>query len=87
MPKVDVQYRKIQRHRNHKEEYLYGLAWLDEKVIDIEKRLTGYKKLYALVHEYTHFQYPEWSETKVTKHSKSLAWFIWRQMNTKNKKK
>jgi hypothetical protein len=89
MPKVKVQYRKIQRHAKQGEQ-LYGLAWLDEKVIDIEVRLQGYQKLYALIHEYTHFQFPDWSETKVTKHSKSLAWFLWKQgvgkQNKSNKK-
>jgi hypothetical protein len=76
--RTPVVYRKIQRHAA-KDEFLLGLAW-PTNVIEIDERLKGYEKFYALVHEFTHIQYPKWSETRVKKHSKSLAWFIWRNM-------
>lgn len=80
----EVRHRKIQRHRDYKrEDYLYGLAWIENGVIDIEDRIKGYKQFYALVHEYMHFMFPDWSETRIKKHSRSLAWFLWRQMKYK----
>lgn len=54
-----------------------GLAWVDERLIEIDPRLTGYEHFYTLIHEIIHVQNPKWSEIKVQGHSKQMADILW----------
>ena len=54
-----------------------GLAWKEDRVIAIDKRLKGINELETIIHELEHVQNPEWSETKVTKTAKEKAQILW----------
>ncbi len=54
-----------------------GLAWKEDRVIAIDKRLKGIQELETIIHEIEHIQNPEWSETKVTKIAKEKAQILW----------
>lgn len=53
-----------------------GLAWPKDRVIAIDKRLRGCRKLDTYIHEYTHVYFPEMDEQTVTKFATSLAKFL-----------
>lgn len=50
-----------------------GLAWEDDRMIEIDSRLKGFNHLYTLIHEIIHIQNPRWPEIKVEGHSKQMA--------------
>jgi hypothetical protein len=54
-----------------------GLAWKEDRVIAIDKRLKGINELETIIHEIEHIQNPEWSETKVTNTAKEKAQILW----------
>lgn len=75
---ITIRYRKIGRHANRTEK-LHGLAWKEERIVEIDSRLQGLDKLVALIHEITHIQNPKWAEIKVEGHSKQLADILWEE--------
>lgn len=54
-----------------------GLAWKEDRIIAIDKRLKGIQELETIIHELEHVQNPEWSEAKVTKIAKEKAQILW----------
>jgi hypothetical protein len=60
-------------------EKAWGSALLDEKIIEIDPRLTGRKHLEILIHEALHILNPDWSEKEVIKQSKKLTHLLWKQ--------
>ena len=58
-------------------ERAYGLAWVDQNTLEIDSRLTGYRRLLYLLHEHFHLKHPDWSETRVIKESSKTARFLW----------
>ena len=53
-----------------------GLAWPADRVIAIDKRLKGVRKLDVYIHEYTHCRFPEMDEETVSKFATHLAKFL-----------
>lgn len=56
---------------------IQGWAHFDENLIEIDTRLTAYNTLQTLIHERNHLLHPDWSETKVTEVSRTMAQFLW----------
>jgi hypothetical protein len=75
---ITIKYRKIGRHANRNEK-LQGLAWKQDRIVEVDSRLEGKDKLTTLIHEITHIQNPKWAEIKVEGHSKQLADLLWDQ--------
>ena len=53
-----------------------GLAWPDDKVIAVDKRLRGVRKLDVYIHEFTHCHFKEMDEKTVTDFATALAKFL-----------
>ena len=70
---IKVVHRKLGKHK------AIGLAWTEERKIEIDTRLQGYDLLYVTLHEIVHIQNPKWSEIKVEGHSKEMADLLWQQ--------
>jgi len=66
-----VVYKKLGREK------AWGIAHIGKNKIEVDTRLNGKKHIEILLHEKIHLQNPDWSETKVLKHSKELANFLW----------
>jgi hypothetical protein len=66
-------------HRKLGRERALGQAYFDEKKIELDERLSGYRYMLYLLHEHYHIQHPDWSETKVIKESRATAKILWRQ--------
>ena len=73
MKPIKVIHRKLGREQAH------GLAWKDERIIEVDPRLKGLEYLETLIHEITHIQNPKWPEIKVQGHSKQMADIIWNE--------
>lgn len=71
--KLKITYRKLGKEQAH------GLAHIDKNLIEIDSRLRGKKQMRILIHEIFHIQNPDWSESKVDKHSTDLANLLWRE--------
>lgn len=54
-----------------------GLAWTEDRVIAIDKRLRGIDELEILLHELLHIQNPKWAEIMVEGKAKELALILW----------
>lgn len=68
-----ITYKKLGRHNAN------GLAYLDEKRIEVDERLKSRKLLEILIHEKLHLLNPEWSESKICYQSKSICSMLWQQ--------
>lgn len=73
MKDIQVKYRKLGKEKSD------GLAWIPERLIEIDIRLKGIEHLEILIHELIHIQNPKWSEIKVKGHAKQLAEILWQQ--------
>jgi len=62
---------KLGRNKAHGQ-YLNG-------VIEIDERLKGVRELEIFVHEFYHWDNPEWNEDEVRLHSRKLTDFLWRE--------
>lgn len=69
----DIIYRKLGKEK------ALGLAHGHDNIIEIDNRLRGKKKLEIIMHEVMHIHNPEWSESKVIKHSRALCNILWQQ--------
>ena len=58
-------------------EKLFGQAFHDENIIEIDPRQTPSEYLDTLIHEKLHLIFPNWSEEKVTKTANELSVFLW----------
>lgn len=54
-----------------------GLAWKEDRVIAIDKRLKGISKIDVSIHELLHVLFPELSEEQVTKSASEMAKVLW----------
>jgi len=72
-PNPDVVHRKLGKHKAD------GLAWVDENIIEIDSRITGFRQLEAVVHEMMHILNPKWGEIKIDGHAKRMAKILWDQ--------
>lgn len=75
MPRKPKKTKVIERHLG--KEKALGIAHIGANKIEIDTRLRKKKYLEILLHEKLHLLNPEWSETKILKHSKELATFLW----------
>jgi hypothetical protein len=76
MPKkepIKVVHRKLGKHK------AIGLAWKEERIIELDTRLKGFDFLSVAIHEILHVQNPKWSEIKVEGHAKEMAEILWLQ--------
>jgi hypothetical protein len=58
-------------------EKAYGLADIENKVIEIDPRQKPKSLLDTELHEFFHIRHPEWSETKVRREATAAAKFLW----------
>lgn len=65
------------RERKLGKEKAWGLAHIDEQLIEIDSTLKARKRLNILIHEALHILNPEWSETKVIRQAGRLTKLIW----------
>ena len=68
---MKVKERKLGREK------AWGLAHIDEGIIEIETSLKARRRLNILIHEALHILNPEWSETKVIRQAGRLTKLIW----------
>jgi hypothetical protein len=54
-----------------------GLAWPDDRVIAIDKRIKGLTKIDVSVHELLHITLPKLTEEEVTKAASEIAKVLW----------
>lgn len=54
-----------------------GLAWPEDRVMAIDKRLKGLRKLDVLIHEIIHIQNPKWPEIMVESKATEIAKILW----------
>jgi hypothetical protein len=64
-------------HKKLGRERAWGQADTDNKIIELDERLKGYRYLLYAIHEYLHIANPEWSETKVKRESSKMTKFLW----------
>jgi len=65
-------------HRKLGKYQAYGLAWQEDRTIEIDERLRGYEHLETFIHELLHIQNPVWPEMKVRGHAKEMAGHLWK---------
>jgi hypothetical protein len=70
LPKV--KYRKLGKEQS------YGL-YDGNNIIEVDERLRAKRKLEILLHETTHWQYPEMAEEDVIKRSRELTEILWKE--------
>lgn len=71
--KILVTERKLGR------EQAWGLAYKDEKRIELEKAMRGKKRMKTLVHEALHQVFPEASESRILKAGIIIGNILWEQ--------
>lgn len=64
-------------HRKLGKERAWGIAHTEKNKVEIDERLTGYKYMYIMLHEFEHILHPDWSETRIIKESTKIAKFLW----------
>lgn len=69
---MKIKYRKLGREQALGQAHSNGL-------IEIDERLRGKRLLATIIHEILHVQNPEWTESKVEKHSSELGAMLWKQ--------
>lgn len=76
-PKVIT--RKLGRHAAPDESKVWGYADDNKNEVHIDPRQKARRMLRTHVHELMHKMYPDWSESKVDRDSKMIAFFLWEQ--------
>ena len=71
--KIKVVLKKLGRER------ALGQAWMHENLVELEPRQKPKKFLAVLIHEILHCLEPDWSESKVDRHSMKIADIVWKQ--------
>ncbi len=64
-------------HRKLGREKAYGLAHVDEQLIEIDTRLKGRHRMEITIHEALHILYPADTEAQVVRKSKRLTKVLW----------
>ncbi len=64
-------------HRKLGREKVYGQAWTDFRVIEIDERLTGIDYCDTVIHEVLHCQQPNLPEKTVAENATELAKILW----------
>lgn len=64
-------------HRKLGKERAYGLAHIEDNLIELEQSLSGYRYLLYALHEHFHLKHPDWSETTILRESSKTARFLW----------
>lgn len=64
-------------HRKLGREKAYGQAWKDERIIEIDERITGKIYLDTVVHEILHCQFPKLPEITINARATELANILW----------
>ena len=70
-PPIEVVERPLGREK------AMGLAWVEDRRVEIDSRLTSLEYLDTLLHELLHIYNPEWSEIKVAQTATEIAMIIW----------
>jgi hypothetical protein len=70
---IRVVERKLGRHKAD------GLAWKEERLIEIDPRLEGEEYLLTLIHEILHVSFPKLSEIEIIGKSREVATVVWSQ--------
>lgn len=71
--RIKIQHRKLGKEKS------WGLAHLEDNLVELDSRLTGRRHLLYLLHEILHIMHPDWSETKVVQESRILCKILWKQ--------
>lgn len=75
--KIRVRERKLQRDIGGRGK-LYGLAWSEQMLIEVDPRQRPRCYLDTIIHEALHLLRPDESETRVTNTAHKLADVLWR---------
>lgn len=79
--KIKIVERKLQRHgvhRKHASQKIYGLAWIEERLIEIDPRQRPRCYLNTVIHELLHCALPKAGESRVAKTAGLIAGHLWR---------
>lgn len=68
-----VVHRKLGKHKAD------GLAWTEDRKIEIDERVKGKDYLETVIHEVMHIQNPKWPELRVEGNARELAEILWQQ--------
>ena len=66
------------RERKLGREHAYGLAWKEERLAEIDPRLSERDRLSTLVHELIHLVCPELIEEEVARRSDEMWEVLWK---------
>lgn len=69
---ISVKFAKLGKHKAD------GLAYVENRKVIIDERLTGVELLETILHEVTHIQQPDLSEEAVLKYTKETAEILWK---------
>ena len=69
---ISVKFSKLGKHRAD------GLAYIENRKILIDMRLTGVELLETILHEVAHIQQPDLSEEAILEYSKETAEILWK---------
>ena len=69
---ISVKFSKLGKHRAD------GLAYIENRKILIDMRLTGVELLETILHEIAHVQQPDLSEDAIVEYSKETAEILWK---------
>lgn len=70
---IKVTHRKLGKHK------AIGLAWVDEKHIEIDANLKSSEQLYVIIHETLHILNPKWSELKIIHQARKITEVLWNE--------
>lgn len=69
---ISVKFGKLGKHKAD------GLAYIENRKILIDMRLTGVELLETILHEVAHIQQPDLSEEAILEYSKETADILWK---------
>lgn len=69
---ISVKFGKLGKHKAD------GLAYIENRKIVIDMRLTGVELLETILHEVAHVQQPDLSEEAILEYSKETADILWK---------
>lgn len=69
---ISVKFGKLGKHKAD------GLAYIENRKIVIDMRLTGVELLETILHEVAHVQQPDLSEEAILEYSKETAEILWK---------
>jgi hypothetical protein len=69
---ISIKFMKLGKHKAD------GIAYVQNRKILIDMRLTGLELLETILHEIAHVQQPDLSEEAITEYSKETADILWK---------